>query len=713
MEIVFLTDQLVRGGAETQMVRLAVTLKQRGWQVGVISLLPSTGFADELRCADIPLFTCTQDMPAFRALPIRMTLAMYRQLLRWGPAMLVTFNYHSDIMGRVVGRLAGVQCILGTLRTAYVKTRFRKVCYRHTERLIDLTVSNSHAAVRFMVDQKVLRPGKTVVIPNGINVDAFTAATPDAADRALLPVPAGAFTWLAVGNLRPAKDYPTLLAAARICADADRNFRLFIVGEGPGRAALEQDLRRLGLEGQVTLLGSRSDVPRLLRACDAFVLSSAWEGMPNTVMEAMAAGLPVVSTDAGGVKELLVQGESGWIVPCGDAAGLAGRMLQVMQAGPEAGRAMGRAGRDRIQRQFAHEEIADRWEVLIQQFLRSRGPGAPAPAAGAAPDPPRPAPAPPALVVSLDLDLMWGARAHGMGPERAQAEREVVPALLELFRRYGIRATWAVPGAALYGRRTELLANLPEQRPDPADPAGAPYRELDRLGPDEAADPLHFGHSLARRILDQEGMELAVHTFLHPRGTDLARPGFPFPADLEACQEAFRRLALEPSSIIFPGNHFRYEYLVACAERGLRVFRGDQDAWMHKGTPAGAGSPGSRLVRWLDDHLGLAGDHGFFPRPFLDSGMVNCPSSRFLQPPAGGLGGLRGRRIAQAMEAAARRGRCFHLWLHPHQFGRDPGAGLAFLEGLLQAHVALRERFGLVSMTMGELGRSILPAEAD
>lgn len=150
-----------------------------------------------------------------------------------------------------------------------------------------------------------------------IAFDAFPATEPEPADRTLLPVPAGAFTWLAVGNLRPAKDYPTLLAAAQMCVGATRSFHLFIVGEGPGRPSLERGIRRLDLSAHVTLLGFRSDVPRLLRACDAFVLSSAWEGMPNTVMEAMAAGLPVVSTDAGGVHELLVQGECGWIDPFG------------------------------------------------------------------------------------------------------------------------------------------------------------------------------------------------------------------------------------------------------------------------------------------------------------------------------------------------------------------------------------------------------------
>jgi hypothetical protein len=200
-------------------------------------------------------------------------------------------------------------------------------------------------------------------------------------------------------------------------------------------------------------------------------------------------------------------------------------------------------------------------------------------------------------------------------------------------------------------------------------------------------------------------MELALHTFIHPGGSELAGEGYPFRADLEACREALRRLGPEPVSFIFPGNHFRQEYLPQCAERGLKVFRGDQDAWMHRGTPATANSPWRRALRRLDDHLRLTGDHGFFPRPFLDTGMVNCPSSRFLQPRSAGLEALRGRRVAQAMEAAARRGQSCHLWLHARQLGLDLRGNLTFLEALLQAHLRLRDRYGVVSMTMGELGQ--------
>src|ERR1035438_4949329 len=155
MDIVLLADHLVRGGAERQLTRIATTLKRRGWNVGIITMLPSVEFLDDLAAADIPLVECSRRMPWLPYLPVLMTFRMIRQLVRWRPSVLITFNYHGDIMGRLCGKLAGVKVIVASLRTAHVKTPLRERIYRETERLIDLTVSNSHAAITYMVSRGI------------------------------------------------------------------------------------------------------------------------------------------------------------------------------------------------------------------------------------------------------------------------------------------------------------------------------------------------------------------------------------------------------------------------------------------------------------------------------------------------------------------------------------------------------------------------------
>jgi glycosyltransferase involved in cell wall biosynthesis/peptidoglycan/xylan/chitin deacetylase (PgdA/CDA1 family) len=718
MDIVFLTDHLVRGGAETQLTRIAATLRRRGWSVGVITMLPSVAFLDDLKAADIPLFECSTAMPWIPWLPIRMMLRMTIQLMRWHPAVLITFNYHGDIMGRACGRAAGIKAIVASLRTAYVKTKFREWIYRASEGLIDLTASNSHAAITYMVSRQILTPMKTMVIPNGMVAAAFPMAISREEARAEFQVPDGAFLWLAVGNLRPAKDYPTLLDAAERCVVRMPGLHILIAGEGDEMAASLADLKRRGLQDTVHFLGSRTDVPRLLRACDAFVLSSAWEGMPNTVMEAMASGVPVVSTDAGGVRELIIEGTCGYIVPCRDPAALAERMLQMMALAPEARLGMGAAGRKRIALCFDNERVVDRWEAMILRMVRTKADRRKTPSAS-----PilgeinrRPSTMPPALVISMDFELMWGMRdkrtiqgygAHVLG------EREAIPAILALFKRYEVKATWAAVGMTLFENKADLLRNLPEQRPTYTRSRLNPYCNLHEVGKDERSDPYHFGHSLVHRILDCEGMELGSHTFSHYYCLEHGQNSTQFKADLEACLEVSQRFSVRPVSFVFPRNQYNYEYLCVCEALGFRVFRGNEDSWMYQESMEEDQSEFRRGARLLDNYLNLTGNHGFTAQDYPDCDMINCPSSRFLRPFSPNLSlleGFRVRRIQGAMAAAAREGKSFHLWWHPHNFGTNLRDNLAILEDLLRFHVVLRDRYGVVPMNMGEVAEATFAA---
>lgn len=369
MDVVFLITSLDRGGAETQLVRLALALHRRGRKVGILTMLPSSAFVEDLQAAGIPLVECL--LPS-RKQPWRMIPKVVRQLRAWRPPVLVTFNFPADVMGRIAGKLAGIPAIVGSLRTAFVKNRLRRLFYRFTEPLISLTVSNSQAAIDYMVADRLLTPRKTCVIPNGMLASSYPAAVSRETVREELGAAPGAFLWLAVGNLRPAKDYPTLLEAASRCAAAHPAFQLCVVGGGEDLEALLANVEARGLRERVQFLGQRADVPRLLAAADAFVLSSAWEGLPNTVMEAMALALPVVATRVGGVSELLEEGVSGFIVPSRDPASLARGMDTIMALAPEARSAMGAAGRARMVADFDIERVVDRWEEVLG--LRASGP---------------------------------------------------------------------------------------------------------------------------------------------------------------------------------------------------------------------------------------------------------------------------------------------------------------------------------------------------
>lgn len=182
---------------------------------------------------------------------------------------------------------------------------------------------------------------KTVVIPNAVDTSASVPARGDHDNR--VPV------IVSVTRLKAPKDAPTLLRGlARLNGTAHHTR---IVGDGPERQAVEAELRRLGLEQAVELVGERRDIRTLLAAADVFVLSSRSEGMPVSILEAMAAGLPIVASDVGGVPELVVEGETGLLTAPADDAALAGALARLL-ADPDLRRGMGAAGRARVEALF-------------------------------------------------------------------------------------------------------------------------------------------------------------------------------------------------------------------------------------------------------------------------------------------------------------------------------------------------------------------------
>jgi hypothetical protein len=210
-------------------------------------------------------------------------------------------------------------------------------------------------------------------------------------------------------------------------------------------------------------------------------------------------------------------------------------------------------------------------------------------------------------------------------------------------------------------------------------------------------------------------MEIGSHTFSHYYCLETGQDDAQFKADLEASVEAFRPYAVRPVSFVFPRNQYNARYLSICAEAGFTVFRGNEDSWVYRESRNEDLSSFRRLTRLADHYVDLTGAHGFIPRTFLDSGMINCPASRFLRPFSSRLArldGLRVRRIQQAMTRAASRGESYHLWWHPHNFGTHLRENLAVLESLLQHHQVLRDRYGVVSMTMEEVGAATRKAEA-
>jgi glycosyltransferase involved in cell wall biosynthesis len=203
-------------------------------------------------------------------------------------------------------------------------------------------------------------PGRKVrVIRNGIDLDRFPFVHRNGQHTGKHAVH--------VARLCISKDQSTLLHAARRVLDIEPDFRLTLVGDGADREALLALKKTLGLDERVMFLGERDDVHPILAGADLFVLSSVEEGIPLTILEAMAAGLPVVATAVGGNPEVVLPNETGLLVPPQSPQMLADAIL-ILLRDPNRARRMGAAGRNRVEQQFDVRKVVGSYEALYERL---------------------------------------------------------------------------------------------------------------------------------------------------------------------------------------------------------------------------------------------------------------------------------------------------------------------------------------------------------
>lgn len=210
------------------------------------------------------------------------------------------------------------------------------------------------------------------VVRNGIDVAPFRDVVVDrVAQRATLGVPPDVSLVTTISRLYHPRDFETLLRAFAMARAQSSDIHLLIAGDGPYRPQVKALISRLGLTRDVTLAGFRRDVPQILAVSEVFVLSSAlWEGLPLTILEAMAVGLPVVASDVGGVGEAVVSMETGILVPAKDPKALSGALLRLL-SDPQEARTMGHRGRNRVEEFFTLDRMAQEtvavYEGLVSQ----------------------------------------------------------------------------------------------------------------------------------------------------------------------------------------------------------------------------------------------------------------------------------------------------------------------------------------------------------
>ncbi|MEA3308129.1 MAG: glycosyltransferase, partial [Chloroflexota bacterium] len=234
--------------------------------------------------------------------------------------------------------------------------------------LTDRVACVSQLVADFAVEEVGIPRHKIVVIPNGIDAQAFEHLPAKPQARARLGLPLNSTLVGTVARLNPVKRLDVLLQATALMNDV----HVVIVGAGPEWERLKTLRKQLGLADRVHLAGQQSNVPEWLAALDLFALTSDWEGMSNALLEAMAAGLPVVATAVGGTPEVVVDGETGFLVPPRDPNALAQAIIRLLRD-PDLRHQMGEAGRARVAAHFSVEQMVRKTEALYEKLLAEKG----------------------------------------------------------------------------------------------------------------------------------------------------------------------------------------------------------------------------------------------------------------------------------------------------------------------------------------------------
>lgn len=363
MRIVFLLNSLGMGGAERQTLALAERMAQRGHTVEILTLMP--------RLAEEWPTTLPVTALGLRKTPWHMlaTLLRARRFLdRFRPVLVHSHNFHANLFARLLRASGGTFALVCTVHNVYEGGALRMFAYRVTDRFASRVTAVSQAAADRFVALRAVSRKKMQTVLNGIDTAEFA---PDAARRQATRhkfQSDEAFVWIAAGRVVPAKDYPNLLRAFALLLEQKPAALLQIAGAADSDYldSLRELATSLGVAPRVQWLGLRRDLPALFDAADAFVLASAWEGLPLVLGEAMSMAKPVVATDVGGVWELV--DDVGRLVPSRDPHALAQSMLECMALSADERAAQGQAARQRILDAFSIEARAERWSALYAEF---------------------------------------------------------------------------------------------------------------------------------------------------------------------------------------------------------------------------------------------------------------------------------------------------------------------------------------------------------
>jgi glycosyltransferase involved in cell wall biosynthesis len=365
--VVLAISELEVGGTQRQMLELAKRLDRRLFVPEVCCLSRSLAMADEFRKNGINVRLIEK-----RARYDISVLPRLRAFFREEKvSVLITYGFTADAWCRVAGRLVGIPVIISSVRTPDEESRLRDFVNRVLSSITDHYVANSDAVVAYL--RRIGIPQeKCSLIPNGIAVERIhSSGETRNSVRATLGIPLSSFVVGTVSRLSPEKNVEEFLRIGQSFLSVCPEVVLVVIGDGPQRGQLHALANDLGLSDRIRWLGERMEVRRLIEAYDVAMLASRREGLSNSLLECMAAGLPLVASAVGGNPELIHHGQTGFLYPVGQIEEAVQFLTRLHREPPLRAR-VGDAARRDVGLRFGMDALVNRTQELLLKLLEQK-----------------------------------------------------------------------------------------------------------------------------------------------------------------------------------------------------------------------------------------------------------------------------------------------------------------------------------------------------
>ncbi|PWI29241.1 polysaccharide deacetylase [Flavobacteriaceae bacterium LYZ1037] len=318
------------------------------------------------------------------------------------------------------------------------------------------------------------------------------------------------------------------------------------------------------------------------------------------------------------------------------------------------------------------------------------------------------------FILSLDFELHWGIfdkKNVADYEENLRNVKLVIPRLIELANAYNIKLTFATIGFLFAKNKEDLLNNNPKLLPSYSNKKFSPYSILNEIGKDETEDEYHYASRLIELISKSKNHEIATHTYSHYYCLEDGQTKEQFEADLIAAIAVATRRNTVIKSIIFPRNQVNEAYLDICKKHGLTSYRGTEKHSIYNTIDRKFNKKQStRALRLIDSYINLTGHQTYkLNQVNKDTEILNIPSSRFLRPYSQSLKmfeSLKTARVKNAMTYAAMHNEMYHLWWHPHNFGKNIDENFEIIESIFKHYNKLNETYNFNNLTMSEIADS-------